>query len=368
MPIIPVVGRKAIKMRLLVLSIYVALAVLGVGMVYPFLMTLTASVSGPMEYERYAPVPRSLWSREDRFVGGLPHYFPERMRNGMQMFALAFDGVRDTWTTWKSVGDDEDALDKFAKSYLSAASVPARYAQIKRQAADYDSFATTYPLSDCICSFDEALVGPYFRDRYQAMTAQESDSGTQEERGLKRMSRDWGIPLDTFYAFSADREFQAPWDQPNFLPYSDGRAKSFGWMWQAYRDREFLPAAVRAKFTSALGQGTVAPMCETRPYPMKLAWLRFLGSDDMRTRLRIGGGGPLTIAEFNRAFGTTYRHLRETPFPIDGPGPARPAELVRCWSEFAQDEYPRRMIEVRLTPGLDRSYRAFVNDRCLGSL
>jgi len=394
MPILPVVGRHSLKMRLVALSIYLVLTVLGVGMVYPFLMTLTASVSGPMDYERYAPAPRSLWSREERFVGGLAHYFPEDMRNAMEMFSTSFEGVPDTWTTWKSVGDDQVALDKFAGSYLSIAASSDRFDQVKRQAADYDAFASRYPLSDCICSFDEQIVGPFFRDCYRARAERSGAAGDLNDRALVLMSRDWGIPLDTFYAFKPDREFQAPWDQPNFLPYSDGRAKSFDWLWLAYRERNFVPDGVKAKagvsaypsvaqtFNSsglkpfntiqsaawARFTENVTPMCETRPYPMKLAWLRYLGSDDSRVKLGIGGGGPLTIREFNKAFGTSYRHLRETPFPVADIAKERTSKLTSCWADFTLSQYPRRLIEIRVTPSLEKSFRSFVNERCLGSI
>jgi len=64
MPLIPTVGRSSLKMRFLILCIYLVLSVLGLAMVYPFLITLTASVSGPLDYDRFAPAPRSLWSRD----------------------------------------------------------------------------------------------------------------------------------------------------------------------------------------------------------------------------------------------------------------------------------------------------------------
>lgn len=420
MPILPVVGRRSLKMRLVVLSIYLILAVLGVGMVYPFLMTMTASVSGPMDYDRYAPVPRSLWSREERFVGGLPHFFPETMRNGMLMFALSFDGVPDTWTTWKGVGDDEAGISRFARPYLAEAAKPAAYRIDKLVAADYAAFSLSYPLSDCICTFDEQAVGPYFRDRYRAAAVRRKGTGALDDRALNLMSADWGLPMDTFYAFRTDREFQAPWDQGAFVPFIDGRSKSFAWVWQAYRDREFVPGAVKGKWndysggpfpppqdaTAAVRQewaeyvGAVTPMCETRPFPMKLAWLRYLGADDTRKNLGIGGGGPLTVQEYNRAFGTSYRRLRDVPFPFDKGSMGVPPMLARspagsglpglgskaahlrlngtkrvpardlraCWADFVKNQYPRRMIEVRVTPQIQTAFREFIRARCHGDL
>lgn len=396
MPVIPPVGRRSWKIRLLEATIYGVLALLGSAMVYPFLITLTASVAGPVDYDRFEQFPKSIFSREERFVSGLPRFFPDGMRNGMAMFALAFDGVSPEWTTWKAVGEDRENAAKFARSYLNKAKDPDEFAKVRRQAADFDAFASRYPLSDSICTFDEQLIGPFFQRCYRAIAAQSGEP--TEERALAIMSRDWGIPLSTFYSFRAEREFQAPWDQTSFVPFSDGRARSFEWLWQAYRDREFLPESVKRKsrianYPSAADAVAktspgaklsatamppaqrdrwknytegIVPMCETRPYPMKLAWLRYLGADATRLRLGIGGGGSITIEEFNRAFGTSYETLHEIPFPIEVPPPskAKPrSKLESTYVDFAVNESPRRMNEIRPSPELDSGYRNFVRKR-----
>ena len=76
MPIIAEVGRRSFQIRLLLVSMYLILTILGICMVYPFLITLTSSISSDMDYNRFSALPRFFWSREERFVRGLSNYFP----------------------------------------------------------------------------------------------------------------------------------------------------------------------------------------------------------------------------------------------------------------------------------------------------
>ena len=71
MPVIPVLGRKSWRARLLIGCMYSILTVLGITMVVPFTMTLSSSVSNDFDYERFSPAPQFLWSRADRFCRAL---------------------------------------------------------------------------------------------------------------------------------------------------------------------------------------------------------------------------------------------------------------------------------------------------------
>ena len=71
MPIIATVGRRALRVRVMLLSMYVLLTVLGLTMVVPFLITVTGSLSNELDYDRFSPLPRCVYSKSDRFVKGL---------------------------------------------------------------------------------------------------------------------------------------------------------------------------------------------------------------------------------------------------------------------------------------------------------
>ena len=75
MALIPNVGRSAWSIRMFIVFVYVALAFLGLTMVVPFLITVANSTTNDFDYERFRPIPRYVWSANDRFVKGLVPYF-----------------------------------------------------------------------------------------------------------------------------------------------------------------------------------------------------------------------------------------------------------------------------------------------------
>ena len=418
MPIIDETGRKSPRIRFLLLAMYLTLALLGVTMAYPFLITLTASTSNSLDYYRFSPAPRSLWSREDRFVRGLVSYFPETMRGGMEQFSLFFRTAPAHWTTWKAAGDDIRGINEFARLYLDAAADPARWLQIQQTAADYARFAHRYPLDDSMCAYNERHVGAFLRDYYMDLARQElgpdAASGLVEKKALDLIGRKWGYPITSFYIIRPGRAYQVPWEQPSFCPFNDGRDRDFDLLRQAYRERRFIPSAVKAKWGAMLRDpgvrevlgwsgsgsltlteinqawgtsyrswnelpfpvteknhadlrrlwdlylGTVFPVCETRPVPLKPAWFKFLGGTAAQTIMGGKPGVPITIEEYNRAFGTRFAALQDTPFPVPTEAPPK---LRQAWELYVQTQYPLRLIEVKMTPELTRIYQDFVRNR-----
>jgi multiple sugar transport system permease protein len=77
MPLIPTVGRKSARMRVLVATLYVVLSLGAVTMVYPFVLMLGASVTSQYDQDKYDLIPRYLYSNqalygkyvEDKFGG-----------------------------------------------------------------------------------------------------------------------------------------------------------------------------------------------------------------------------------------------------------------------------------------------------------
>jgi ABC-type glycerol-3-phosphate transport system permease component len=424
MAIIPEVGRRSLKFRVLITSMYVILAVLGVGMAYPFLMTVTASASTAMDYNRFSPMSRSLWSREDRFVRGVSAYFPEILRNSMEQFPHLFRSVPPEWSTWKSVGDDKKASDKFAQGYLKLADNPRQWAQVQLAAADYDQFVDRYPVDDTICTYDDRILAQYFREQYIAQVKRQPEArklsrADTETQALKLLGDKWGIPFDSFFTIQAMRENQTPLDQHDYWPRDDGRAHDFLRLAQAYRERRFLPGGIKnkwrdvlesessrevlgisgkgpvsiAEYNKALGTkyrsiddipyapapdsdrrllklwgkytGGVMPVCEARPFPLKTVWLRYLGGSDGRKRIGLPEGGALTIVEYNKAFGTRYATLRNTPFPVTS---SEPIKMQQSYEFFVQKQYPLRLMGLKVTPQLATAYRDFAKKSFFGNL
>ncbi len=355
MPIIDPTGRKSPKIRLLFIAMYLMLAVLGVTMVYPFLITVTSSTSNALDYYRFAPITRSLWSREERFVRLLVPYYPESMRNAMEQFAFCFDGVPSTWSTWKAVGDDQHAGDKFAAHYLALLRDPVRWPQVQRAAADYAAFSRQYPITDCVCAYNDRQLAHFFHAHYLAVARQQlgAHAGDRaiEAKSLALLGDNWGVPIDSYYSIQSVKELQIPWDQPSYVPATDGRAVDFQRLRAAYLDGKLLPMGMQA---------ATDYFAETRPLLLKTAWLDYLNSPPIQAMLGQPDGSTMSVETYNKLFGTAYTALAETPFPVP---PTAPARLRALWERYVQQQFPRRLMEVRITPEVNTAYQAFLRLR-----
>src|SRR5690242_21948497 len=60
MPLIPVIGRKQPKMRLIIALLYTALTLGAITMVYPFVVMIATSVTSPVDRDEFRPVPAYL--------------------------------------------------------------------------------------------------------------------------------------------------------------------------------------------------------------------------------------------------------------------------------------------------------------------
>ena len=395
MPIIDVTGRKSWKIRWLLVLMYALLICLGVTMVYPFLITMTASVATPVDYHRYDAWPKWLRSRDERFVRALVPYFPEGMRGGIELLPSSFVGVPTTWTNWQEVGKDRNAVRGFAQGYLDQADDPERFRQLQAMAADYQRFASQYDVNDMVCTFDSRDVPRFFRNLYRAEARSQGDRHDLDARGLDILSKHWGVPFTTFFEISAGREMNKPMDQPRFYPPQDARAKDFLNMQEAYRHGRLLPRAFKASWLQFLQDQSITlpvgripfpvtaqhdaeyqqlwedylsqylPLSNSRPFVLKPVWLAYLGSPQVRQQLALAEGGAITLEEYNKSFRTEYAAFSEIPFP---PTPVETSLLQQVWRDFVQTRYPLRLIEIHTSPAIHDGYRAFVQARLKGSL
>src|SRR2546430_12925256 len=68
MPIIPAVGRKALRIRLLIAAIYVILSLGAVAMVYPFLLMISTSITSSTDTNEFRVIPRYLYELRPLFA------------------------------------------------------------------------------------------------------------------------------------------------------------------------------------------------------------------------------------------------------------------------------------------------------------
>lgn len=375
MPLIPTIGRKSPKNRLIMATIYIALSILGMTMVVPFLITLTSSVSNQFDYDRFSPVPRYFFSKGDRFVKNLGFYF-SGYRNWMRQLRAQVPGIPKNWSNWPSAGRDTASVRKFASSFMDGGNAAA--------AADYAEFMHDYPLDDTSVVAPMIDVISFLIDDYTAKAQAASPGARLRGRALRRkalelLSEDWGTSFESFYNIDFGAESNSPLDfQGYFNDYGNSRFRSYI-KFKEYADSfVFVPSVAKAwkKYAAENGLSRAeafpvlrsspaevrdlflrfkrefAPATMATPFPARTIWYNFLGSEDVVIR----HGGAYNVERLNKILGTNYATLQETPFPI----PADfPEEIQTLYKQFLEERFPLRLTTIAVTPELTARFQAF---------
>jgi len=386
MAIILPTDRRGCSTRVLVFLIYLSLIVGGATMVYPFLITVTSSFSTRFDYNRFSAVPRSFYSQPDRFVRGLTGYFlsspPE----------LLFRNVPKHWLSWTAIGDDYEGIDRVAGEYLAVAQDPKKLAFWRKIAGDYADFALDYDIHDTTCCFDFRdtagfLQADYTRRLLAKDPAAAALSGDElQRRALELLCTEWGVPYRNFYEISMNGELWYPMHHVSWEYPDTEKARSYLRFKDAYRRLEFSPGAAGAwrKFAASRGGngtppwpvrpehaewwalfkefvGQSCPASPTMPFAMKGPWLAHLNQPKIKAGLGLPEKDPFTIAHYNRLFGANYAHLDDVPFPLP---PGASGKLQEIWRGFQHEYWPRRLIEIRVTPELEKQYQEIFRKNC----
>jgi ABC-type glycerol-3-phosphate transport system permease component len=329
MPILNYTDHKTFRGRLVVGAIYASLLLGGVTMVYPFLVTLTGSLSNPFDYERRSPLPRFLWSREDRFMRTLCTYFPPGHRQALRQLRAYFPDLPADWQIWAQIGDDRQGTDAWAKKQLQRLEDPTTRQHLARMAADYGEFMQTWDVRETILAYDQRQVAPFLRRRY----------GT-----LDRFNAAWEFSIDDFYKVTAEEWAGEPIDLPNYVPEPDARYEDLLLFREEYR---------RNRFTPFLG-GPEAPASYLRPAALRFLWEDFMAAADP-TALPFPVVAPAKPPA-NRFVGGPSGH---------GPPASRTADpdLIRHWHRFLRTVFPLRHVEIVVTEARRRAFRDFLRER-----
>lgn len=394
MAILPKVGRKSPGVAAFIVFMYVALAVLGTTMVVPFLITVSSSASNDFDYDRFSPVPRYLWNREDRFVKSLVYYFNKYARWDEQLRAY-FHDVPAEWTTWRGIGKDEEGIRRVARRYLDApAAARACWPLI---AADYAEFAEAYPLEDTLTAVQDIPAAGYLGDRYEHLwalqdpeAAARASSAQRRREALALFNRTWGMPMESFFAVGFNQiEMQYPVWHQSYFPAYDGRYADYVEIRRAYRGQRFTPG-VRRAWLSYLDENKYpygdelevfpapdqapprlrelwlefkkrdCPAAPTVPLALRAVWLKFLDSEEVQRAAGLPPEKRFDVALYNRLAGTSYAALRDTPFPV----PADAGEGIRkLWRQFVEERFPLRLTRIRVTPQFEARYQQVLRER-----
>jgi len=385
MPILSPVGRSTAQ-RLFVTFLYGTLSLFGLTMAIPFLITLTSSGSNAFDYDRFSILPRSLWSPEDRFVKGIVHFIND-YPGWFAVLGSEFSQAPAHWTSWRTIGNDRAGIDRLARYYLEADE--ATYALWQRQAADYAEFSLGYPLEDTLATFTISNGSDFIEERYTRLW-EEANPGVsagarrKREGALELLSRHWEVPMPNFYAVRFEAEMRAPLMQQSWMPPVTAKQGDYEALRHAIRHGATLPG-VESRWNAFLAERgetapfpipmdatqaqrklwlefarETAPASPALPFPMRLAWIDFLRSDEARRLLRLQAAEVFDIARYNAMAGTSYETLEEIPFPLPAEGFGT---LTPLWQAFVENRFPLRLTSLNLTPELQTRYEAFLAKR-----
>ena len=329
MAVILTVERGTAKARVFLALVYAVLSLGGLTMVWPFLVMLASSLTGPYDYYRFSPVVRALWDRNDRFMRYVATCYP-------RFPSEAYPEAPAHWGSWITVERDRAGCRAFAAAQLRGLDDPQTAGRWQRLAADYADFNLGYDIRNSVCTFDARDVAGFVR-RYYEEKVRDADPAAyarlaepeRRKAALARLNREWLIRYTTFFGIRMMAQQRVPlhhagWDYPE----GDAKMEAYQAFKRMYRERARAPSS---------------PMTRTVPYESRPLW---------RAYLQRAAGQQVSPAEADAWQGL---------FPLP---PEAPESVRRVWARFVRESYPRRLLRIRVTPELERAYQAQVRATC----
>jgi ABC-type glycerol-3-phosphate transport system permease component len=397
MAVILAVERKTAKARVFLALVYAVLSLGGITMIWPFLVMLASSLTGPYDYYRFSPVVRALWDRPDRFMRYVATCYP-------RFPTEVYPDAPAHWGSWIIVSRDGEGCRAFAEAHLKGLHDPVTRGQWQRAAADYAAFNLDYDIRNSICAFDARDVAGFVREHFEANVRADGfraggpfSVGELREAALARLNREWLIRYNSFFGIRMIAQQRAPlhhagWD----YPADDPKMDLYQAFKRAYRELAFTPGCQPAAVSSqqpavrilsaqsrqpeprtlnseslrSNGEawsrfkayaGRECPMTRTVPYESRPLWLAYLKRSDVQARLGLSQGHAFAPEDYARLAGRPCAAFEHVPFPLPQDAPDI---LRREWSAFVREAYPRRLLRVRVTPERERAYQAYVRNTC----
>lgn len=368
MGVILTVERKTWKARLFLALIYLMLSLGGITMLFPFLVMIASSLTGPYDYYRFSPVVRAIWSREDRFVRYVATCYP-------RFPSAVYPHAPKHWGSWVAVSRDVEGARQFAEDELRNLKDPTTAYQWRRMATDYAAFNLEYDIRNSVCSFDARDVAPFVRQhfeaqlkksdpvRYAAMTSRQ-----RQAEALALLNQEWSIRYVSFFGIRMVAQQRAPLHHPEWdYPLDDPKTDLYQEFKRAYRELAFVPGCekqrkhIRNWEAFKAFAAAESPMTRTVPFESRDLWIRYLKRPAVMMRLGLPADHLFAPEDYAKWTGTVCEHLGSIPFPLPDDAPAF---LRSEWSRFIHEVYPRRLLRVKVSPELEQQFQAYVRHTC----
>ncbi|MGN0846233.1 MAG: carbohydrate ABC transporter permease [Kiritimatiellia bacterium] len=203
--------QKKAKGRIVLAIVYALLVLGGLTMVYPFAVMLSASLSGPYDYNRHDPVPRAFWNRSDRFMRSIATYFPRFPRD-------IFPDAPAAWGSWISVARDHAGVADFARRHLDPAwNDPTVLRDWRAKAVAFRDTTAKWDIDYTTCAYDARDVAPFI----------------ESQLSLEELNRTWPVRYRSFFDVSFTAESKIPLGHASWEPPRDDPKYA---MWLRFKD------------------------------------------------------------------------------------------------------------------------------------
>jgi len=322
MPLLPRVGRRSLKMRLIIGVIYLLLALGSITMVYPFLMTLNGAVCNDWDYTRHSLFPRYFADAKERYMKFLAEKYLAR---DFILFQTAYT-VPNEWTSFEIIRFDTNRYAHLPLAQVSSEEID-RLARITR---DYEEWIEGYDPRNVLPMFDR-YMNPRFqrflRDRYVTEYLKRHPGASRRQRragALKLLNETWGEGRYTQFDYiDMTLEINYPYHLSQWLPPVEH---------PRYRDYMDFMKGLPAEWKS--------------PITGQFLWTSYLE--------KVVG----KFEEFRKETGLTTESLSRVRLP--SAEPANP-KLREYYREFIDTRWPLRL--TRLPQTLADRYRDFLRKR-----
>jgi len=357
MALIPIVGRRSLKMRILVIGLYAVLSIGAVTMVYPFLVMLSTSVKSAVDVNDYSVVPKYLLDDEALFA---------------------------KYIEIRYAGNIEAINDYYGGNIIKIEDIkPTTRGPLKRGemnlVRDWNEFSQNLPLSYKQANFGPIGTSPsLLLDRYRAFLRKRFNN---DINALNRLYREENTAFEQVFApfeRPTKREWQ-PDDSPKMkewlefeksLPPHFLRVVGCDPLFASFLEVDRYDGDI-SRLNAAWGTSyksfveihlPVAPpvnqqeRADWEEFVRTLMPFRFMQVDDIATadyqnflRRRYLGN----ISEVNRIYGTRYSAFGEIRLPNRVPAEGTP---LTDWMDFVAHVVPIKAIRLTNAENLFRQY------------
>lgn len=357
MSIIPKVGRRNLKMRLVVAALYIVLSAGAVTMVYPFLLMLASSVTSGADVSSYRVVPRYLYDDKALF----PKYAEDRYAGDIELINQYYS------TDFAKIED------------VTPPRVNPLSKQVRDQVKDWESFVKSLPINYKQAGFEGYMQSPSkLKDAYREFCRKRFGGDIKK---LNKLYLEENISFETlvipFERFKM-REWQ-PDDSPKMREWIEFKSKLPAYFLRPIMIDPAFAAFLRDSVYNAkiedlnANWGTsfkdfrevhLAPTAPTHPAQRK-DWEKFVRENLPFRYMKIGSGAVPAyrqflreryrgdIAQLNERHNTAYRSFDEIGLPAKLPTGGSP--LVD-WMDFIAKRVPISEVRAVNTENLYREH------------